>query len=269
MEVVRPTGGAPLQFFGVPSRAFTPTLMKGTGNWQWRVRANFPQTEIGLPTDGPWTPWFTFTRTIREPANPSEDNGSRRVALRWDAKAGARNYRVQISTRPDFTAIVDAQSTDNPSFAPLLTHPAYSAGGTFYWHVAGADDVSLNVGDFSPTRTFTLAPAPTTTTSPPTTTPPPTKASSSITLTVRKLTARVRARGVVMPNHAGRAVRVKLFRKRSGVWRRLVTKSVTLSSTSRYATSFSRRRPGACKIVATFPGDTDHRASSKTVAFRC
>ena len=264
MEVLRPAGGVPLQFFGLPSRAFTPTLMKGTGKWQWRVRANFPQTEIGMPTDGPWTPWYSFTRTIAEPANPSEDAGLRRVALGWDAKAGARNYRVQISTRPDFTVIVDAQATDNPSFAPLLTHPTYAAGGTFYWHVAAADDVALNVGDFSPTRSFTLAPTTTTTT-----TPPPTKASSSITLSVRKLTARVRARGVVMPNHAGRAVRVKLFRKRSGVWRRLVTKSVTLSSTSRYATSFSRRRPGACKIVATFLGDTDHRASSKTVAFRC
>ena len=77
--------------------------------------------------------------------------------------------------------------------------PAYAAGGTFYWHVAAADDVSLNVGDFSPMRSFTLAPAPTTST---TTTPPTTKASSSITLRVRKLTARVRARGVVMPNHA-------------------------------------------------------------------
>jgi hypothetical protein len=86
---------------------------------------------------------------------------------------------------------------------------------------------------------------------------------------VRKLTARVRARGVVMPNHASRAVRVKLFRKKSGIWRRLSTKSVMLSSTSAYATSFSRPRPGSCKIVATFPGDTDHRASSKTVAFRC
>jgi hypothetical protein len=266
MEVVRPSGGAALQFFGLPSRAFTPTLMKGTGNWQWRVRANFPQTEIGAPTDGPWTAWFSFTRTIREPGSASESTGPRRVALTWNPKAGARNYRVQISTRPDFTSIIDTQATDNPSFAPLLTHFAYAAGGTFYWHVAAADDVVLNVGDFSPTRSFTLAPAPGTG---PGITPPPMKASSSITLTVRKLTARVRARGVVMPNHAGRAVRVKLFRKRSGVWRRLVTKSVTLSSTSRYATSFSRRRPGACKIVATFPGDTDHRASSKTVAFRC
>jgi hypothetical protein len=266
MQVLRPTGGVPLQFFGLPSRAFTPTLMKGTGNWQWRVRANFPQTEIGMPTDGPWTPWFSFTRTIREPTNSSEVTGLRRVALAWDPKAGARNYRVQISTRPDFTSIVDAQPTDNPSFAPLLTHPAYAAGGTFYWHVAAADDVSLNVGDFSPTRSFTLAPTTTTTT---TTTLPTTKASSSITLRVRKLTARVRARGVVMPNHAGKAVTVKLFRKRSGVWRRLSTKSVKLSSTSAYATSFSRPRPGYCKIVSRFPGDTDHRASSKTVAFRC
>lgn len=266
MEVVRPTGGVALQFYGLPSRAFTPTLMKGTGNWQWRVRANFPQTNIGSATDGPWTTWFSFTRTIREPTNAFEDTGSRRVALLWDAKAGARNYRVQISTRPDFTAIVDAQATDNPSFAPLLTHPAYAAGGTFYWHVAAADDVSLNVGDFSPTRSFTLAP---TTTTNPTTTPPPTKASSSITLRVRKLTERIRARGVVMPRHAGRAVRVKLFRKRSGVWRRLTTKSVMLSSTSAYATSFSRPRPGTCKIVSTFPGDTDHRASSKTAVFSC
>ena len=266
MQVLRPTGGVPLEFFGLPSRAFTPTLMKGTGNWQWRVRANFPQTEIGMSTDGPWTPWFSFTRTIREPGNASEDTGSRQVALAWNPKAGARNYRVQISTRPDFTSIIDAQATDNPSFAPLLTHPAYAAGGTFYWHVAAADDVSLNVGDFSPMRSFTLTPTTTTTT---TTTPPPTKASSSITLRVRKLTARVRARGVVMPNHAGKAVTVKLFRKRSGVWRRLSTKSVKLSSTSAYATSFSRPRPGYCKIVATFPGDTDHRASSKTVAFRC
>lgn len=266
MQVVRPTGGAEPDFNGIPSRAFTPTLMKGTGRWQWRVRANFPQTEFGMPTDGPWTPWFSFTRTIAEPTNTSEDTGPRRVALRWDAKAGARNYRVQISTRPDFTAIVDAQPTDNPSFAPLMTHPAYAAGGTFYWHVAAADDVVLNVGDFSPTRSFTLAPTTTTTTPPPTTT---TKARSSISLVVRKRIERVRARGAVLPGHPARTVRVKLFRKRSGVWRRLSTKSVMLSPSSTYATSFSRPRRGTCKVVSTFPGDFNSFPSSKTVVFSC
>jgi hypothetical protein len=156
----------------VPSRAFTATLMKGSGIWQWRARANFPMMGSVLVTEGPWSPNSSFTRTIREPGNPTEEFGERRLVFRWDPKPAAFNYRVQISTRSDFGIVIDQRTTDIPRWAPTLLSPLYAAGGTFYWRVAAADDAVLNVGDFTTQRAFTLPAIPMT---PITITPPATQ----------------------------------------------------------------------------------------------
>jgi hypothetical protein len=39
-------------------------------------------------------------------------------------------------------------TTDNTSYAPVLTHPFYIMGGSFYWRVAGRDK-GFNVGDWT------------------------------------------------------------------------------------------------------------------------
>jgi large repetitive protein len=249
--------GTERDFFRIPSAAATPTLMQGTGIWHWRVRANFPRVDSLAVTPGPWTSRQSFTRTIKEPMNLEQDAGAGRVLLTWDPKMGARNYRLQVSTREDFSTSVDSATTDNTAYAPLLTTLAYQAGGTFYWRVAAADSVFGNVGDYSPAQTFTL-PARSIT-----------KTSSSITASVSKTRTRIKVSGSVFPSHPGKIVSVTLYRKRSGAFRALSTKRPTLNSFSRYATSFSRPKRGRCKITARFGGDVDHRASAKTVFFRC
>jgi hypothetical protein len=257
-----PPNNAPrMDFADIPSNVATPTLFKGTGIWKWQARANFPRVDnFFQKTDGPWSPLKSFTRTITQPANAGEDVGDRRVLLRWDPKNGAFNYRVQISTRQDFSLLLlDAPATtDNPSYAPWLSAFAYAGGGTFYWRVAAADDVALNVGDFTATRSFTLAPFGSAT-----------KASSSISAHVTKTAAKIKVSGSVFPAHPGKQVSVSLYKKQHGSFVKLKTKRPTLSSASAYATRFERPSSGACKVRALFPGDADHLASSKTVKFRC
>ena len=260
-RLVPPNGGAAMNFFDIPSFVATPTVFKGTGIWKWQARANFPQVNSFLKTDGPWSPLTSFTRTIREPAHPTEDVGQRLLLLRWDPKIGALNYRVQISARADFSILlVDAPTTtDNPAYAPWLSSLAYAAGGTFYWRVAAADDLAANAGDFTAARSFTL----------PAFGSIGTKTSSSISALVRKTSSRIRVTGSVFPAHPGKVVSVTLYRKRSGVYVKLSTKHPTLSAASSYSASFARPRPGYCKTKSVFGGDADHLASSKTVKFRC
>ena len=258
-KLVAPNGTT-TTYNDIPSNVATPTLLKGTGIWKWQARANFPQVASFQRTDGPWSPLTSFTRTIREPAGPDEQVGQRLLLLSWEPKVGALNYRVQISTRADFSLLLfDAPTTtDNPRYAPWLSAFAYAAGGTFYWRVAAADDIVVNAGDFTATRSFTLAGSGSTT-----------KASSSISALVRKTSSRIRVTGSVFPAHPGRVVSVTLYKKRSGVYVKLRTKQPTLSASSAYSVAFVRPSSGYCKTKSVFGGDADHLASSKTVRFRC
>jgi hypothetical protein len=244
------------KFFGIPAAAATATVLKGTGIWTWQVRAEFPQVNTTATTPGPWSPPQVFTRTIREPGSPNEDVSPAHVVLAWNAKPNAFNYRVQVSTRADFTGVFDSQTTDNTSWAPLLAAMPYASGGTFYWRVAAADDAFLNVGDYTAARSFTLPAS-------------VSKTASRISVSVAKTAQRIKVSGYVFPAHPTKMVTVTLYRKRSGVFRRLTVKRPLLNSLSRYATSFSRPARGTCKVTARFPGDIDHLASSKSVIVRC
>jgi hypothetical protein len=166
-EIQVPDGSWKRDGEGIGPAAVTFIKMTGSGVFQWRVRAEFP-TKTGT-TKGPWTPYGSFTRTIREPANPQHDVGQNRLLLTWDPKTGAKRYRVQISAREDFAPAMETLfGTDNPNFASTLNHLSYSPGGTFWWRVA-AVDANGTVGDYTAARQFTLPKL----LAPPTTTPPP------------------------------------------------------------------------------------------------
>ena len=256
LDVLYPNGVHPPTFKGLQRPIFTPSYIYGTGIWKWRVRAHFPKVDFGTIA-GPWTSWVEFTRTLREPPGVATDATGSHVLLSWQPKAGLGNgiyqYRVQISKTPDFSTIVEDTQTENTGYAPPLTSFLYSAGGTFYWRVASLDG-GRNTGDYSATQSFSL---------------PVTKASSSITVTVSKTSSAIRASGMVMPNHAGKTVRVTLARKRNGSFVKIAAKSPKLTTTSSYATSFKRPRAGTCRITARFPGDADHYPSTKKVKFSC
>jgi hypothetical protein len=154
---------------GVHARAATLIEMTGTGVFRWQVRANYPSASFSV-THGPWTPLATFTRTIPEPTNASTDAGQNRLLLTWDPRVGAKEYRVQVSARTDFSPYMEQVTTDNTNFASKFVSSAYAAGGTFYWRVA-AMDADGNVGDFTGTRTFSMPALTQAATSTPTTTP--------------------------------------------------------------------------------------------------
>jgi len=127
----------------------------GPGIWRWHVRAEFPKLPAGFVT-GPWSSYVPFTRTLSEPSAARTSFSGNHVLLSWGWKLGAKNFRVQISTRPDFAFTVEDVTTDNTSYAPLLMHPSYLAGGSLYWRVA-AMDKSMNLGDWTQAQRIDIA----------------------------------------------------------------------------------------------------------------
>ena len=141
--------------FRTPTASFIK--MTGTGVFHWRVRAEFPQDTSASETPGPYSAMQSFTRTIGEPANARTDSNSDHVLLSWDPRLGVKNYRVQISSTPDFSRLVEQATTDNLSFAPTMTRSTYGAGGTLYWRVAGVDEDN-NQGDWTELQQIRLQP---------------------------------------------------------------------------------------------------------------
>ena len=143
------------EFTDFRSAAFTAVKMTGTGVFGWRVRAVFPKVLGSVTQPGPWSATTPFTRSIGEPGGAGTEHSGASLLLSWNAKPGAKNYRVLVSQRADFATNVEDVITDNLSFAPTLTHPLYLQGGTFWWKVA-AQDEDRNLGDFSAAQSFTL-----------------------------------------------------------------------------------------------------------------
>jgi hypothetical protein len=140
--------------FRMPATSFQ--TLTGTGVFHWRVRAEFPNQGFGK-TPGPWSASMPFTRTIGEPGGLKTDATPDHVLLSWNPKLGVKEYRVQVSGRPDFSTTVEDVTTENTSYAPKLSDVAYLSGNQLYWRVAGVD-ADDNVGDFSPAQPLSLLP---------------------------------------------------------------------------------------------------------------
>ena len=119
VEVDQPDGQHKV-FGGLYSPLVSFIKMTGTGIWHWRVRAEFPRTGSGA-TPGPYSSLHAFTRTISQPVNLQTDSGTDHVLLSWNPRIGVKNYRVEISSTPDFSVSVEDVKTDNTSFAPTMT----------------------------------------------------------------------------------------------------------------------------------------------------
>ena len=79
------------------------------------------------------------------------------MLLSWDARLGIKEYKVQIAKTPDFGGTVEETTTDNTSYAPMMTQYGYAQGGTLYWRVAGVDE-DRNQGDWSQVKQILLQP---------------------------------------------------------------------------------------------------------------
>jgi hypothetical protein len=153
VHLVEPDGDSNT-FTNIPAPAGTFTELTGVGVATWQVRANFP-TDSSAVVHGPYSLAGTFTHTIPEPANATEEAGDRRLLFNWDPRPRADHYRVQVSTRADFMTTIENLNTQTTSYAPLLNSTTYAAGGTFYWRVAVVDTDS-NTGDFTGVHPFAL-----------------------------------------------------------------------------------------------------------------
>jgi hypothetical protein len=141
--------------FRMPATSFSK--LTGTGVFHWRVRAEFPEQGSGTTTPGPWSVSSPFTRSIGEPVGVKTDADPDHVLLSWAPKLGVKQYKVQVSGRPDFATAVENVMTENTAYAPKLSNVAYLSGNQLYWRVAGVD-ADNNVGDFSPAQPLSLLP---------------------------------------------------------------------------------------------------------------
>jgi hypothetical protein len=128
----------------------------GTGVWHWRVRAEFPSGTTST-TPGPYSAMQSYTRTIGEPGNAKTDSAKDHVLLSWDPRMGAKQYKVQIASSPDFSHTVETVTTDNTSYAPTMSSYGYTGSSVLYWHVAAVDE-DRNQGDWSQAQTIRLQP---------------------------------------------------------------------------------------------------------------
>ena len=133
-------------------RAGAFVYLFGPGIWRWRVRAEFPKTG-GFAT-GPWSAFTNFTRTISEPANVRTSLSGNHLLLSRGWKLGAKNFRVQVSSRQDFNTLIEDVTTDNTSYAPLLptTTTSTAAPSSGEWRLM---DENRNTGEFAPPQRST------------------------------------------------------------------------------------------------------------------
>jgi len=147
--------GTNRDFSRIPSAAFTPTKMTGTGIFSWSVRANFSKGRSGV-VSGPYSkPMARFTRTIQPPARTRTTVGVRALVLWWSPKRGAKSYRVQVASRPDFSRTVENTQTTSPAYAPLLKQRDYLARKRLFWRVAAVDEDG-NQGNYAKPLAFRL-----------------------------------------------------------------------------------------------------------------
>lgn len=81
--------------------------------------------------------------------------------------------------------------------------------------------------------------------------------------------ATITASGELFTAHPGQTMKVTLSKRVDGIFQQVSTQDALLSAFGTYAASFADPGAQRCKIVARFPGDADHRASSKAKSFAC
>jgi hypothetical protein len=143
--------------FTVRAPTFTPTVHYGTGIWRWKVRANFP-TAGAQTVSGGYFPPMDFLRRLGAPAGVKAVRTSSRVLVTWNPDPSATKYKVEVADNDGFTNPIESVKTDNTSWAPDLTRPAYKRGGRLYWRVAVVDSGD-NVGAYA-SGSFVLPRAP-------------------------------------------------------------------------------------------------------------
>jgi len=117
----------------------------------------------------------------------------------WDWKAGAKQYRVQVSRDSSFTTQLVNQTTDMSSFAPDLSQSDWANLGQLYWRVAALDTQGTQ-GSWSPVQPLGLAAKLTVS---PSATTMPKQTTKTITVTVKDAQGHVVSGAKVTVSGAG------------------------------------------------------------------
>jgi hypothetical protein len=136
----------------IPVTSFsTSQMLNFSTQYFWRVRA---ENSAG---ESPWSEVWNYTTIIERPepvslASPADDEGqvSSTPTLSWEASERATNYRIEVSTDPDFSQLpVQGTSTETTFTVP---NPLEFAT-IYYWRIK-----AVNIGgesDWSPVASFT------------------------------------------------------------------------------------------------------------------
>jgi hypothetical protein len=169
----------------------------------------------------------------------------------WDPQDYAARYELEVYQKGDTNfspsnRVLD-QLTKMAAWAPTQVLET----GSYAWRIRRLD-ADGKPGPWSLGRKFSIA-----------------RASTTTTVKVSKVNGKIKASGTLKPAHPGRTMKVTLFRKQSGSFAKITTKTPTIGTSGGFATTFARPAAGTCKVVAAFPGDSDHKPSSDSVVFPC
>ena len=137
----------------IPSTGVSYTKMTGVGHGTVQVRAIF-----GNGLKSAYTAPRGVDHTIAEPGGTKtlliNKPGKLALTFAWNTKTNVKQYKVQVSRNPGFTAPFLDEATDQSSYTPLLTQQDFIDGGVMYWRVAVIDPDG-NIGAFSKAKKFT------------------------------------------------------------------------------------------------------------------
>ncbi|MFZ1709977.1 MAG: hypothetical protein WAW20_15435, partial [Anaerolineae bacterium] len=132
--------------------AHTPTVRLASGLYYWRVTPIDNREHYGAPS-----PLVSFrlewneTPRLLAPADNPYPPLTFSPEFRWTAVAGAREYRLEVSTSPDFTTVT-IYTTRSAAFTPDRN---LANDQEYYWRVR-AVDAQFNTGPWSEVRRFQM-----------------------------------------------------------------------------------------------------------------
>ena len=94
-------------------------------------------------------------------------------------------------------------------------------------------------------------------------------ADTATTLIVKTPGNRVKAKGSVEPQQNGTKVKVTLFKRKDGAFKRVDQDKPRLGPPSEFSSVFARPKAKNCKVIVEFPGDVNANPSSKSKRFKC
>jgi hypothetical protein len=150
-------------FTQIPAYAPRITIADEKTAYYWAVLPAGGSGGSGLPTDphtgrtvdplGANAQFFqkqSAPPTLVSPASGAVLPGTQ-PQFQWTPVQGARNYRLQVSTDPNFSTLLDNVLTGSTGYVSTTTYPAQS---TLYWRVEANDELGTAL-TWSNTGTFT------------------------------------------------------------------------------------------------------------------